>query len=82
MKKYILHPGYMYSNFDGDKHYISAFQLCLLYSVKWSECVVYVSDNSEGIKDLISLYPRSNGNYELEDDGLSNYIFSSSDWKI
>jgi len=82
MKKYILHPGFIYSNVDGDKHYISAFQLCLLYSVKWSECVVYVSDNKEGMEDLISLYPRSDGNYKLKDDGLSNYTLSYDDWKI
>jgi len=82
MKKYILHPGYMYSNFDGDKHYISAFQLCLLYSVKWSECVVYVSDNSEGIKDLISLYPRSDGNYNIKKQNSNCFQFSSSDWRI
>ena len=80
MKKYILHPGYIYSIFDGDKHYVSAFQLCLLYGVTWSKCVVASPYNGDG--NLIPLYPKSNGNYNLKKQVPGCFLFSSEDWKI
>lgn len=68
MKKYMLHPGWVISITDGDRHYISAQQLCSLYEVSLSECVIYKGDIGYSMTDwkkFIHLRPRSNGKYNL-----------------
>ena len=85
MEKYILYPGYVLDDSNNGRHYVFAYELVKLYGVKWSECIVCLPGKElmKGIKKcLISLHPRSDGNYELKEDGLSDYTFSSSDWKI
>lgn len=69
MIKYIVHPGYVTSRSDGDKHYISAGQLMKLYAVKLSECIIITSESDKyklrGLnRDLVSLFPREGGNYK------------------
>jgi hypothetical protein len=40
-KKYALHPGFVKSRTDGDRHYISAKYLAFLYGVDMRECEIY-----------------------------------------
>jgi len=72
-KKYILHPGYIHSINDGDRHYISAPKLAELYNVSLEECYIIHPNEKVGIgsltgKKLIDLYPRRDGNYKLDDN--------------
>ena len=67
-KKYMLHPGWVESKTDGDRHHISAQRLVDLYGVSWDECVIY-SGHNPGMKEwagFIHLRPRYDGNYSLE----------------
>lgn len=76
-KKYIVWPGYVRSRTDGDKHYIGAQQLMMLYGVPQHDCVIAppIADQSrqaamrrkilDGIDGLVHLRPRQNGNYQL-----------------
>lgn len=66
-KKYVVYPGEVRSLIDGDKHFINAAQLIMLYKVAYSECVIAPRDLRGWVVPvgLISLYPRSDGKYEL-----------------
>jgi len=63
--RYILHPDYVTSINDGDRHFISATQLAKLYGVNFHECVVIMDKWSERAyrfqKGDIHLYPDRNG---------------------
>ena len=67
MKKYILHPGMITSETDGDEHYINALQLSELYGVNIRDCYVDRPDCGDllGVdrKNLIELFPQ----YHYED---------------
>lgn len=74
MIKYLLLPGEVRSISDGHYHQITAHQLCRLYGVQLSECVVcpesfpLAQDEVAFMnrhKNLIKLFPRANGNYTL-----------------
>lgn len=72
MKKYLIVPGNVTSENDGQRHFVSATQLMLLYKVKLSECVVLSGRLEYGFKrlsgthqDLTVLMPRRDGNYSL-----------------
>ena len=39
-RKYVLCPGYVRSQFDGDEHYINERQLADLYGVKLEDCML------------------------------------------
>lgn len=74
MIKYLLCPGEVRSQSDGHYHNISASQLCQLYGVRMSECIIrpesfQIPQDEEKFmsryKDLIKLFPRNNGNYTL-----------------
>lgn len=68
--RYVLHPGWVVSKVDGDRHFITAKQLEVLYRVDPRNCVVYPA---KGIGERFwedrpgdaHLYPRSNGDYRL-----------------
>lgn len=65
MIKYLLHPGYVISKTDGDRHYITAKMLMKLYNVRPEECVVYFSYQPYPNQDeLIDLYPMASGKYK------------------
>jgi len=73
MKKYLITGGYIISK-DGDKHYVSASELVILYNLKRDECQLVETRTSEekrtgllGVytKGLRRLYPRRDGNYCL-----------------
>lgn len=73
MKKYLIVPGNVVSKSDGQRHFVSAVQLMLLYKVKLSECIVLSGRIEYGFKrltgtyqDLMVLTPRSDGNYSLK----------------
>ena len=61
-RKYVLCPGYVRSQFDGDEHYINERQLADLYGVKLEDCMLETNktrtDNS-----VIYLRPRYKGDY-------------------
>jgi hypothetical protein len=71
--KYSLHPGYVTSKKDGDRHFISATELAMCYGVSLAECLVvhwgvFPPDRSRllelaGAMKLIPLHPRYNGDY-------------------
>lgn len=64
MKKYVLHPGYVFSRIDNDKHYISSDKLKKLYNVDQAECVEFIPLRPYPDQDkMIHLYPRYDGNY-------------------
>ena len=64
--KYVLHPGYVISKNDGDRHYISARQLAELYNVNPAECIVVTNDEPfmHCGNDYTHLKPRYDGNYK------------------
>lgn len=69
-KKYVIHSSYVYSNTDGQRHFIGIEELIRLYGVSPGEC--YFDPYHEQYhgkkypKGMIHLYPRSDGNYQLE----------------
>lgn len=67
MKKYLICPGWVVSENDGQRHFINSNQLIRLYGVKPEECSIAASKSREiGFsKDLIRLRPRYDGNYKL-----------------
>jgi hypothetical protein len=69
MKKYCLHPGYVTSATDGDRHYIDAPRLAALYGVSMAECITVTGKELKPNKDveqLKQLYPRFDGKYTLD----------------
>lgn len=78
-KRFILHPGYVRSTYDGQEHYISAGQLARLYGVDQQECVVH-SEHSKFERDpeirvLMPLFPRQDGKYKehLEQQKIADF---------
>jgi len=71
-KKYIVIGGRVTSQNDGEKHYINANRLCVLYRVNPDEC--YLIESSEphwelrlkGLPNLLELTPKYDGNYHLK----------------
>ncbi len=70
-RKYVLHPGYVTSKADGDRHYINAKQLADLYRIKLTECHIIMDDypdfqsRMDETRHLIHLYPRFDGDYVI-----------------
>lgn len=63
IKKYLLMPGNIVSEFSGDLIWISALQLSKKYKVDMKECLVY-SDKMMNIpEDIIILKPQKNNKY-------------------
>lgn len=70
MARYILCPGWVKSENDGQLHYIGAAQLASLYQVPLRSCVVYPSDLARQVTWRVQhgdvyLHPRANGDYTL-----------------
>lgn len=66
-KKYACHSGYVVSKTDGQRHFISGYELMRLYDVNPTDCVVCSGKHSTiGMNDddYIHLYPRYDGNYK------------------
>jgi len=75
-KRYVLHPGWVWSRTDGDRHFIPAAVLARLYKVPLRECVVHrPGDVFTGVglpKNLVHLYPRYDGDYTLEKNPVTS----------
>lgn len=64
MKAYVLVPGYVYSRYDNDRHYINARKLSRLYRVPMERCEVCLDiSHLPRYKNLIQLHPREDGAY-------------------
>lgn len=65
--KYVLHPGPVWSRYDGDRHFVGAAQLAALYRVPPGECVTH-NDLPwwKAPEGAIHLFPREDGDYTLE----------------
>lgn len=63
MKKYAIHPGWIISRNDGDRHFITFRQLCDLYDVDPKECFPWSDGAGLTESKYIHLYPRKDGNY-------------------
>lgn len=61
--RYLLCPGYVFSKFDGDRHFISAEKLKDLYGVDWPDCDVLKPGINLNKYKYIYLFPRYDGNY-------------------
>lgn len=74
--KYLLCPGPVTSKTDGDRHYVTASNLAMLYRVRLDECVILPAAMPANHRrrmelldrarkgELIALAPREDGNYE------------------
>ena len=63
-RKYVLCPGVVTSESDGQWHYIGAARLARLYGVSLGECEVW-NDRFHENTSLTVLAPRYDGNYQL-----------------
>ncbi len=67
-RKYVLHPGNITRNSDGQSHYVSAANLADLYGVAMRDCIVDLGDGSHCVMTVpgaTHLYPRADGDYSL-----------------
>jgi hypothetical protein len=70
-RKYLVVPGRVRSQNDGDEHFIGAARLMTLYGVEPNECVI-APENREGWRapgHLIVLAPRYDGDYSIPTPG-------------
>lgn len=65
--RYVLHPGYVYSANDGDRHFIGALRLAGLYGVDIRDCVLGDVPQYREQKGDIHLRPNRSANYSLLD---------------
>lgn len=71
VKKYVVVGGRVTSANDGDRHYVSPYELCRLYKVDAKECVLLNHEDDfmpiAGLdtSEMIWLYPDSTGEYAL-----------------
>lgn len=70
--RYACYAGVIYSDNDGDKHFISARRVAELYRVNPKECV-FININGNPRHKLAGYYPplkelrpRADGNYDLK----------------
>lgn len=63
--KYLLCPGWVTSQTDGQRHFVGERQLAALYSVPMSQCAVRGRFGWRLIAGAIELHPRYDGNYTL-----------------
>lgn len=73
--KYVIKPGFVTSQTDGQRHYISGMKLVDLYGVDLCECEIFEPAQwwptsfwriaEERHKGLIELRPSNDGIYEL-----------------
>ncbi len=63
--RYILHPGYVTSNTDGDRHFIGRQRLASMYGVDIRECVFGDMIGYREQAGDLHLHPRYDGNYKL-----------------
>ena len=67
---YAIHPGYVVSANDGDRHYIGADRLMFLYNVNPKDCNTWDITNPHTYRgkkwnEYIHLYPDKTGEYKI-----------------
>ena len=62
-KKYVVHPGWITSKNDGDRHFVSSNALVRLYGVNPSECMIKYPTSAPAPEGMIHLYPDYSGEY-------------------
>jgi hypothetical protein len=68
IKKYAVFSGEVYSQHDGDHHFVSADQLVRIFNLDRRECVLVQNEDDKRGRDfsgLIKLFPRYEGDYTL-----------------
>jgi len=75
MLRYVLHPGFVISQHDGQQHYIGPMTLARLYGVDIKQCVIYepapwwpssfYDYERKRHEGLIHLTPRNDGKYDI-----------------
>lgn len=87
---YVLFPGEVVSETDGDIHYITAPELARLYGVDYKKCKVVYHDRVGSIRQYrlqpgeVALHPRSSGDYSLpcitgaEQEKLAEVVYVAS----
>lgn len=63
--RYVLHPGYVISEADGDRHFIGGPRLARLYGVDVRQCVYGDMPDYRQESGDIHLLPKHSGNYTL-----------------
>lgn len=71
MKKYAIHPDYIKSQKDGQRHYITYLQLITLYKLNPKDCILWDYSNENTYRgrnsdDYIHLGVRYDGNYIID----------------
>ena len=62
--KYALHPGFVTSETDGDRHWITGAQLARCYGIPLGECtIVHPGDEPVLARGVLHLGPRRRGDY-------------------
>ncbi|MGC2781683.1 MAG: hypothetical protein WA418_39205 [Bradyrhizobium sp.] len=67
-KRYVLHPGYVRSAYDGADHFVNTRTLAGLYKVDPRQCLSWYP-GMPPVAGVVHLYPRDDGRYELETIG-------------
>jgi len=65
-KRYVLHPGWVFSKTDGDKHFIGGPRLARLYGVDIQECVFGDVPDYKELPGDVHLAPSYSGDYSLD----------------
>jgi len=65
MKRYCIHPGFVVSENDGDRHHISYPKLIELYGVDPKDCAQYRAQSMTHMGE-ICLRPSRTGRYGLQ----------------
>jgi len=65
---YAIHPGWITSLYDGDRHYIGVGSLVRLYELRTGEWIPWHNNKGRDPNKYIHLYPRPDGNYGRPED--------------
>lgn len=65
MSRYVLHPGYVTSLTDGQRHFIGGPRLAQLYGVDIRDCVFGDVPHYREQPGDVHLFPKHSGQYSL-----------------
>jgi hypothetical protein len=63
--RYVLHPGYVISKYDGQEHFVGGPTLAQLYGVNIHDCVFGDIPSYREQENDVHLRPRCDGDYRL-----------------
>lgn len=64
--RYVLHPGYVISKHDRQKHFISCTRLAKLYGVNIRQCIHIDKTGHREQEGDVHLWPDYHGNYKID----------------